>query len=287
MKHLCVGTGIALVAGLVVSAQPPGSVAQEIQRLEQATDDAMVKKDRTALERMYADDYSYIHSNGSVANKARELSDDLSPDLKWTSSTLADVKVRVYGDAAILVGSETLQGTAKGYVPGPRRVTDMWINRNGRWQQIGGQSTIVSKDTSVTANVSAVKTLTAKAAATNTAEERAVAQADEAYAKADGANDDAKTKAQQTKDFSFVSRAGVVASANDPPGTPTKSMTVAYDRVRAYSTLAVVQGSLLWSDVKGFSPGVLRFTRVWVKEGSTWKLAAEQRTPIAAARPTS
>ena len=47
------------------------------------------------------------------------------------------------------------------------------------------------------------------------AEERAVAQADEAYAKADGANDDAKTKMLQKKDYSFVSRAGVVASPGD------------------------------------------------------------------------
>jgi hypothetical protein len=36
-----------------------------------------------------------------------------------------------------------------------------------------------------------------------------------------------------------------------------------------------------------FSPGVLRFTRVWVKEGNAWKLAAEQRTALAATRPTS
>jgi hypothetical protein len=132
-----------------------------------------------------------------------------------------------------------------------------------------------------------VKNLTAKAATANTAEERAVARADEAYVKADGANDDPKTKALQTTDYSFVSRAGVVASPNDPPGPPTKSMTVAYDRIRTYPTLAIVQGSLLWSDVKAFSPGVLRFTRVWVKDGTAWKLAAEQRTPVAAARPVS
>jgi hypothetical protein len=45
----------------------------------------------------------------------------------------------------------------------------------------------------------------------------------------------------------------------------------------------VVQGLLLWVDVQTFSPGVLRFMRVWVKDGTAWKLAAEQRTPIAAA----
>ena len=284
MKQLAVGIGIATLAALVVSAQQAGSAEREVQRMEQASDDAFVKKDRAALERMYADEYSYIHSNGSVASKVQELSDVMSPDLKWTSSTLTDVKVRVYGDAAIVTGVETLQGTAKGYVPGPRRVTDLWVNRNGRWQQLGGQSTIVTKDTSNTAALSAVKALPPKAATANTAEERGVAQADEAYAKAEGANDDAKARALQTRDYSFVSRAGVVASPSDQPGTPNKSMAVAYDRIRMFGTLAVVQGSLLWSDVKGFSPGVLRFTRVWVKDANAWKLAAEQRTAVAAAR---
>jgi uncharacterized protein DUF4440 len=123
MKHLPVGIGIAIFTGLVVSAQQAGSVAQEIQRLEQAAENAFVKKDRAALERVYADEYSYIHSNGSIASKAQELSDLMSPDVKWSSSTLTDMKVRTYGDAAILTEIETLQGMAKGYVPGPRRVT--------------------------------------------------------------------------------------------------------------------------------------------------------------------
>jgi len=286
MKHFLVGTAIALLIGLALSAQDISSVTRELQRLEQAASEATVKKDRAALERLYTDDYSYIHSNGSVATRAQELSDVVSPDAKWTSAAVSDIKVRVYGDAAIVLGVENLQGTAKGYVPGPRRFTDVWVNRNGRWQEVAGQTTIVSKDTSPTAALSATKTLSPKAPSANTADERAVAQADDAFAKADGANDDAKATALRTKDYSFISRAGVVASPSDPPGTPNRSMAVAYDRLRIYGTLAVVQGSLLWSDVKGFSPGVLRFTRVWVKEGNSWKLAAEQRTPIAS-RPTT
>jgi hypothetical protein len=87
----------------------------------------------------------------------------------------------------------------------------------------------------------------------------------------------------QTKDYSFVSRAGAVASPSDPSTADHTSNVVAYDSVRVYGTLAVVQGSLLWTDLKKFSPGVLRFVRVWVKDGNAWKLAAEQRTPIAAA----
>ena len=288
MKHLTGGIGIALLTALTVSAQDnTASVTREVLRLEQVTSNAVVKKDRAAVQPVYADDYSYIHSNGSVADKPLELADVVSPDSKWTSVTLTDMKVRVYGSAAIATGLETLLGSEKGFVPGPRRFTDVWVNRNGRWQEVAGQSTIVSKDTSNTGALSAVKTLTAKAAVPNTAEERVVATADETLVKADLANDDAKATALQLRDYSFVSRAGVVASPSDPPGTPLKSMVVAYDRIRVYGTLAVVQGSMLWTDVKGFSPGVLRFTRVWMKEGNAWRLAAEERTASAPRQPTT
>ncbi len=285
MKDLFVVVAIAFLAGLAVSAQPRGSVAQELMQLEQAAEEATVKKDRAALERLYADDYSYTHSNGVVLDKAQEIAQNMSADLKWTSATLTDTKVRVFGDAAILTTVETLQGSAKGYVSGARRVTDVWVKRNSRWQEVGGHSTVIGKDTSSTAAQSAAKTLQPKTLATNTADDRAVLQADQAFARADVANDDAKARALQTSDYSFVSRTGAIPAAGDPPATPNKSMVVAYDRIRTYGTLAVVQGSLLWTDAKGFSPGVLRFTRVWVKDGGTWKIAAEQRTPIAATRP--
>jgi len=287
MKQVPVGISIALLTVLTLSAQDTASVTREVMRLEQVASNALVKKDRAAVQPIYADDYSYIHSNGSVADKALELADVVSPESKWTSATLTDMKVRVYGNAAIATGLETLLGSEKGFVPGPRRFTNVWVNRNGRWQEVAGQTTIVSKDTSNTGAVSAAKTLAPKGAAPNTAEERAVATADEALAKADLANDEAKATGLQLKDYSFVSRAGVVASPSDPPGTPLKSMVVSYDRIRVYGMLAVVQGSLLWTDVKGFSPGVLRFTRVWIKEGNAWKLAAEERTASAPRQPTT
>ena len=45
--------------------------------------------------------------------------------------------------SGLVTGRQTLQGTAKGYVSGPRRFTDIFVKRNGRWQCAGGQSTLV------------------------------------------------------------------------------------------------------------------------------------------------
>ena len=283
MKKLCVGVAIAGLAGILVSAQQAASVADEVLRLERAQGAANVKKDGAAYARLLADEYSYVHSNGTVSNKAEEVASTVSSDAKWTSDVLSETKVRVYGDAAIFTAIETLQGMSKGFQPGPRRITDVWAKRGGQWLLVGGITTLVSKDTSSTSSLSGLKGLKAKSVATKTADERAALQADEAIAKTDLDKDDAKAKAMQTKDYSFVSRAGALSSPSDPPTPDHTSNVVAYDSIRTYGTLAVVQGSLLWNDVHKFSPGVLRFVRVWVKEGNAWRLAAEQRTPIAAA----
>ena len=286
MKRTVVLIVAGALAGHVALAQPAGPVEQELMKLEQAVLDAGLKKDRAALERFYPDDYAYIHSNGALMARAQEIADTISSDRKWTSDIMSEMNVRVFGDAAIVTGLETAQGTSKAFAAGPRRVTDIWVKRDGRWQQLGGQSTLVVA-ANAPAAVSSVKTLTAKPLTPKNADERAVLAAEQANVAADLANDEAKGRALQTKTFSFVSRAGVVASPSDPPGPQLKSITVAYDGVQSVGSLAVVRGSLLWTDVKGFTPGVLRFTRVWLKQGNEWKLAAEQRTAIAAARPMS
>jgi ketosteroid isomerase-like protein len=289
MKRTLVLIVVGMLASHVAWAQPRGSVEQELMKLAQAALDATLKKDRAALERVYGDDYVYTHTNGVVLSRTQEIAQAMSGESKWTSDTVSDMNVRVVGDSAIVTGLETLKGTAKDYGPGPRRFTDIWVKRNGQWQQLGGESTLVAPanapDTS--AGLSAVKALTPKTLTLKNADERAVMAAEQAIAAADLANDETKSRALQTRTFSFVSRAGGVASPNDPPGPTIKAVTIAYDGVQSFGALTVVRGSLLWTDVKGFSPGVLRFMRVWVKQGNEWKLAAEQRTPIAATRPMS
>ena len=95
------------------------------------------------MERFYGEEYMYIHSNGTVHNKAQDIAESMSPDQAWTGHKSDDMKVHVYGNVAIVTGVSTLTGSAKGYVSGPRRFTEVWVRRKGRWQEVGGQSTIV------------------------------------------------------------------------------------------------------------------------------------------------
>jgi ketosteroid isomerase-like protein len=125
-----------------VGAQTPSGAEQAIIKLEQTVSDAQLKKDRATLERLMTDDYLYIHSNGTITNKAQEIAESMSSEVQWKDAQFADVKVRIFGDVAVLTARETLQGAAKGYVTGPRRITDIFVKRSGRWLWVGGQATL-------------------------------------------------------------------------------------------------------------------------------------------------
>ena len=142
LKRTLVIMSLGLLVADPAPAQTPNAVEQELIKLEQTLADATIKKDRATFERLYADDYVYTHSNGSVLNKTQDIAETMASDSKWTSIKLSDFKVRVFGDVAIIMASETILGASKGYVPGPRRFTDIWVKRNGQWLMVGGQTTL-------------------------------------------------------------------------------------------------------------------------------------------------
>ena len=142
LKRTLVIVSLGLLVADAAPAQTQNAIEQELIKLEQTLGDATIKKDRATFERLYADDYVYTHSNGSVLNKAQDIAETMASDSKWTSIKLSDFKVRVFGDVAIIMASETMQGSSKGYVPGPRRFTDVWVKRNGQWLMVGGQTTL-------------------------------------------------------------------------------------------------------------------------------------------------
>jgi ketosteroid isomerase-like protein len=124
-------------------AQSQEAVKRTIIDLEHTINEATRTKDHAALERIYADDYYCVHSNGAAMNKAAELAKNMSKKNAWTDFVLDDVVVRVFGDVGILTGRLTLKGVAKGFKPGARRFTDIFIRRDGRWQLLNCQTTLV------------------------------------------------------------------------------------------------------------------------------------------------
>lgn len=120
----------------------PSTVAAEVLAVEQSWSRASVQKDRVALERIIADDYLYAHANGSLLGKEAELDEMMAAESKWSAAILSDMRVRYFRDVAVVTGVDTLEGSGRGYTPGARRFTDIFVKRDGRWQCVAGQGTL-------------------------------------------------------------------------------------------------------------------------------------------------
>lgn len=151
MKRLLVTAGLAIAASSFVLCQTKEKRAgyadnpeQEFRERLRAWDEAYAGRNTEALSRILADDFVFTNASGAVLNKAQYIMATIkAPDMTLeTSVGSEDVKVRVYGDAAVV----TSRGAGRGQ-PGNRnptvryRYTDVWVKQQGRWQAVASQAT--------------------------------------------------------------------------------------------------------------------------------------------------
>ena len=103
---------------------------------------ATTKNDFDTLASLLADDLVYVHSSSNVDGKTAYVDNLRSGKTKYESIEPADVKVRVYGDTAIVNGTAKLSVTTDGKTNSfSLRYTDVWVMRDNKWQMVTWQST--------------------------------------------------------------------------------------------------------------------------------------------------
>lgn len=126
---------LLLLAAVSLHAQP--SVVEEIQKVDRERIQAQIHADAAALDRIYADDFIGIGPSGTVRTKKEVLADFQSGSLKFQSITTDDVRIRVYGNAAVETGLSTMKGQdAQIVVPEENRFTRVWIKQGRRWRLV-------------------------------------------------------------------------------------------------------------------------------------------------------
>jgi ketosteroid isomerase-like protein len=114
----------------------------EIIELDNQRIEAMTKQDVQALDRILADDLSYTHSTARVETKAEFIAALTSGRTKYESIERDDVKVRQYGDTAVVTGLAKFHVNANGNdIKFQTRFPDVYSKRNGVWQMVAWQST--------------------------------------------------------------------------------------------------------------------------------------------------
>ncbi len=150
MLFVCVLAAAAIPAFAQVKTDAPktggASVEQSLQQMERDWAKAGQTKDAATMDRIMADDWAGIDYEGKTWTKAMELADLKSANSSLTSIELGDMKVRVFGNTAVVTGSDTEKSASQGKDTSGKYVwTDVFANRNGKWQAVASQSTKVGK----------------------------------------------------------------------------------------------------------------------------------------------
>jgi ketosteroid isomerase-like protein len=94
---------------------------------------------------------SYLQTNtrARVTDKDEEVSDLRNGTFRYEKFETTQMKVQLYGDAAVVTGLISAGGTDKTgkSIEGQMRMTDTFIRQNGRWQVVASHTTLVPADT--------------------------------------------------------------------------------------------------------------------------------------------
>ena len=118
----------------------PPALAKAVAEFDQA----QMKGDGVALERLLADDYVLFNSRALVEDKAAFIRDYTAPGFSMKPFTVEQEVVRHWPGGAVLGGVATLEGTSEG-TPNPvsLRFADVWAEREGRCQVVFSDATRV------------------------------------------------------------------------------------------------------------------------------------------------
>jgi ketosteroid isomerase-like protein len=152
MKSLLLASLISFVALPLALSQTPSSTdtktaEQEVRQMIEQYKTALTKGDTAALERIWADDYTFINASGAVLTKAERLA-----NLKSGATNLGTIemdpnmKIRVYGgDVAVAINRVTLKGQYSGKATsGQFQSSIVFVKMPTGWQLVCNQITPVT-----------------------------------------------------------------------------------------------------------------------------------------------
>ena len=138
-----------LIGSTQKAAQPTKkgtSAEEEVRRLNAEEVEAFLRKDPKAMARLWSDDLVVTNPLNKFVNKQQVLRMVESGVLVITGYDRRIEYLRVYGDTAIVAGSEAVTFAGKMPLSGKTirlRFTGIWMKQQGRWQQVARHANVV------------------------------------------------------------------------------------------------------------------------------------------------
>ncbi len=139
-----------ILATLLFSACKSGKktsgAEQQLIRLNNLYDSALVRNDTTTLMNLYADDFIYTNPEGKVLSKGEQITSIAVSEIKWETGRSQDVKVKLYGNMAVMTGAFFATGNFRGNpLTIHERFTAVWTKKDTSWQLVAEQGNIVKE----------------------------------------------------------------------------------------------------------------------------------------------
>lgn len=123
-----------------------GNAEQSVKALTEQLNQAALKADAATYDKLTADDYISISVLGKPSTKSEIMEAIKSGKTKFDAIEVVDTKVRVYGDAALVIGLSNVKGhSGDTDISGQYRSTRLWIKQKGQWKTVSFQATRVAK----------------------------------------------------------------------------------------------------------------------------------------------
>lgn len=120
--------------------------AAELTLIEEQLAASWVAGDHTYHQRVLADDWSVIDPAGRILTKEDVLREAFSGEREITKGKIDEVKVRDFGDWAIVTGRTQMSGRYQGQKMDVKlRFTDVFVRQNGEWKCVASQGTFLSE----------------------------------------------------------------------------------------------------------------------------------------------
>jgi ketosteroid isomerase-like protein len=131
----------------VIRAGSERGAEQQIQDLEKQINAAVVSGDLHVFERLLADDFTHTNQSGIFRTKAQWLANHKPGQSPYVAYDVDDLKIRLYGDTAVVTACTTPKGRdSKGSpITGRYRYLRVWAKRDGQWRAVAFQGTRISQ----------------------------------------------------------------------------------------------------------------------------------------------
>jgi ketosteroid isomerase-like protein len=107
---------------------------EELLKIENEFAEAIVRNDLEGIGRLVADDWIIIEPDGGIVDRARFFEVIKSGALTHEMMESEDLRVRVYGDSAVVTAITRTKGKfMRQEFSTQERATDVFVKRDGRW----------------------------------------------------------------------------------------------------------------------------------------------------------